>query len=66
MNYLKQSQPGDMSSLKFLIAGGDKVPEWLHDIFLEQQGIELLEGYGTTETSPVISVNTPGNIYNAN
>ena len=61
MNYLKQSQPGDMSSLKFLIAGGDKVPDWLHDIFLEQQSIELLEGYGTTETSPVISVNTPGN-----
>ena len=58
--YLKQSQAGDFSSLRLIVAGADKVPDWLRAAFQEQHGAELLEGYGTTETSPVISVNSPG------
>ena len=57
--YLKQSGEGDFSSLRLVVAGADKVPDWLRSAFSEQQGIQLLEGYGATETSPVISVNLP-------
>lgn len=58
MNYLKQSKAGDMSSVIYAVAGADKVPEWLYRAFDEQQSIRILEGYGATETSPVVAVNS--------
>jgi acyl-[acyl-carrier-protein]-phospholipid O-acyltransferase/long-chain-fatty-acid--[acyl-carrier-protein] ligase len=58
--YLKQASTGDFASLRLVVAGADKVPDWLRTAFSEKQSIELLEGYGATETSPVISVNSPG------
>jgi acyl-[acyl-carrier-protein]-phospholipid O-acyltransferase/long-chain-fatty-acid--[acyl-carrier-protein] ligase len=57
--YLKKSEKGDFDSLRILMSGADKCPQALRDGFMQKHSIELLEGYGTTETSPVISVNTP-------
>lgn len=57
--YLRESKPGDFETARILIAGADKVPDWLRDGFQEKHGKVLLEGYGCTETSPVISANTP-------
>jgi acyl-[acyl-carrier-protein]-phospholipid O-acyltransferase/long-chain-fatty-acid--[acyl-carrier-protein] ligase len=57
--YLQKSEPGDFASVRVLMAGADKCPEPLRRGFREQHGKALLEGYGTTETSPVISVNSP-------
>jgi acyl-[acyl-carrier-protein]-phospholipid O-acyltransferase/long-chain-fatty-acid--[acyl-carrier-protein] ligase len=56
--YLKQSSPGIFSSIRYLIAGADKVKEHLREGFRKLHNITVLEGYGTTETSPVISSNT--------
>jgi len=58
-NYLKQSQPGDFSSLRYVVAGADKVPEWLYESCKAQHQIDIIEGYGATETAPVIAVNPP-------
>ncbi len=57
--YLQKSDPGDFESVRLLITGADKCPESLRNGFWERHHVALLEGYGTTETSPVIAVNSP-------
>jgi acyl-[acyl-carrier-protein]-phospholipid O-acyltransferase/long-chain-fatty-acid--[acyl-carrier-protein] ligase len=56
--YLHKSEPGDFKSLRLMVAGADKCPDALRDGFRQKHGVTLLEGYGATETSPVISVNS--------
>jgi len=56
--YLKKSEPGDFKSLRLMVAGADKCTDALRAGYLEKHGVTLLEGYGATETSPVISVNS--------
>ena len=57
--YLRNSKPGDFESCRVVLAGADKCPEALRQGFQEKHGKVLLEGYGATETSPVITANTP-------
>ncbi len=57
--YLKKSEPGDFKSLRLMVAGADKCPDALRDSYMKKHGVTLLEGYGATETSPVVSVNSP-------
>ncbi|MFO0751811.1 MAG: AMP-binding protein [Thermodesulfovibrionales bacterium] len=58
--YLRKSEPDDFSSVRLAVCGADKCPDALRQEFMEKHGMTLYEGYGTTETSPVISVNAPG------
>lgn len=60
--YLRESKPGDFATVRIAVPGADKTPDWLREEFKKKHNIELLEGYGCTETSPVIAVNT----FNAN
>lgn len=57
--YLRVSEAGDFNSLRYVVSGADKCPDALREGFLEKHCVTLYEGYGATETSPVISVNTP-------
>ena len=57
--YLRRCEPDQFGSLRYAIAGGEKMPSALARAFREKFGIELLEGYGLTETSPVVAVNVP-------
>jgi acyl-[acyl-carrier-protein]-phospholipid O-acyltransferase / long-chain-fatty-acid--[acyl-carrier-protein] ligase len=56
--YLHKSEPGDFKTLRLMVAGADKCPDALRDGYKKKHGVTLLEGYGATETSPVISVNS--------
>jgi acyl-[acyl-carrier-protein]-phospholipid O-acyltransferase/long-chain-fatty-acid--[acyl-carrier-protein] ligase len=56
--YLKKSEPGDFKTLRLMVAGADKCPDALREGYMKKHGVTLLEGYGATETSPVISVNS--------
>jgi len=58
--YQRKASPGELSSIRYAIAGADKLTEKLRLSFQKEHGIEILEGYGATETSPVVSVNVPG------
>jgi acyl-[acyl-carrier-protein]-phospholipid O-acyltransferase/long-chain-fatty-acid--[acyl-carrier-protein] ligase len=55
--YLKKSEPGDFASLRLVVSGADRCPESLREGFLHKHNIPLIEGYGATETSPVVSAN---------
>ena len=59
--YLRKSEKGDFDSLRIAMAGADKCPDALRDGFKAKHGIIVYEGYGATECSPVISVNSPEN-----
>ncbi|MGH9686005.1 MAG: acyl-[ACP]--phospholipid O-acyltransferase [Candidatus Acidiferrales bacterium] len=56
--YLRRCSPEDFGSLRFVIAGAEKLPERLAVAFEDRFGIRPLEGYGATECSPVVAVNT--------
>lgn len=55
--YARQSKPGDFESVELTVSGADKCPDSLRELYREKHGLEIFEGYGATETSPVISVN---------
>jgi acyl-[acyl-carrier-protein]-phospholipid O-acyltransferase/long-chain-fatty-acid--[acyl-carrier-protein] ligase len=60
--YLRRATAEDFASLRFAVVGAEKCPEDLTVGFREQLGVTLLEGYGITETSPVLSVNVPDRV----
>ncbi|MEK7773708.1 MAG: MFS transporter, partial [Deltaproteobacteria bacterium] len=57
--YAKKCPSEDFSSIRYAIAGAERLRPDTAEEFRKKFGIELLEGYGCTEMSPVISVNIP-------
>ncbi|HVU35504.1 MAG TPA: AMP-binding protein [Opitutaceae bacterium] len=54
---LKKAQPAELRSLDLVVTGAEKLPDELYRAFLETFHIEILQGYGLTETTPVTNVN---------
>lgn len=57
--YMKRIEPAQLSSLKLVVTGAEKLPQTLANAFEEKFGIRPQEGYGLTETSPATNVNLP-------
>ena len=58
-NYVRRVEPKQFEKLDVVIAGAEKLPVSVSDAFEERFKIRPVEGYGTTELSPLVSVNIP-------
>ncbi len=57
--YLRKAEPEQLRSLRLVITGAEKLPLDLAQSFEDRFHKRVFEGYGLTETSPVVSVNLP-------
>lgn len=57
-NYAKQARPMDFASLRYVISGGEKLNPEVQRIYQDRFGIRVLEGYGSTECGPAVSLAT--------
>lgn len=57
--YLKRAEPKQFASIKLLVTGAEKLPRELAETFEGKFGKHVLQGYGLTETAPVVSTNLP-------
>jgi acyl-[acyl-carrier-protein]-phospholipid O-acyltransferase / long-chain-fatty-acid--[acyl-carrier-protein] ligase len=56
--YARKAHAYDFRSLRMLIAGAEKLQEATANTWARQLGARVLEGYGATECSPAITINT--------
>ncbi|HTS18904.1 MAG TPA: acyl-[ACP]--phospholipid O-acyltransferase [Verrucomicrobiae bacterium] len=56
--YIRGCEPEDFGSLQFVMTGAEKLPDRIAQAFEDRFGIRPLEGYGLTECSPAVTVNT--------
>ncbi len=59
MQYVRRIPPGQFGGLSAVVSGAERLPDSVREAFLERFGQEPLQGYGTTECSPVVAVNVP-------
>jgi acyl-[acyl-carrier-protein]-phospholipid O-acyltransferase/long-chain-fatty-acid--[acyl-carrier-protein] ligase len=58
-NFLRRCEPEELETLEIVVAGAEKLPVALCEAFEQKFGVRPVEGYGTTELAPLVSVNVP-------
>ncbi len=57
--YARKAHNYDFHALRYVFAGAEKLQPATQRIWYERFGIRIFEGYGTTEASPALAMNTP-------
>lgn len=57
--FMKRCTPEEFKTLEVVVVGAEKMPSELAEEFEQKYGVRPIEGYGTTELSPLVSVNVP-------
>jgi acyl-[acyl-carrier-protein]-phospholipid O-acyltransferase/long-chain-fatty-acid--[acyl-carrier-protein] ligase len=57
--YARFAHPYDFYSVRYVFAGAEKLKDETRRVYSDKFGVQVFEGYGATETSPGIAINTP-------
>ena len=57
--YARFANPYDFYSIRYVFTGAEKLKDETRKIYSERFGVRVFEGYGATETAPVLAMNSP-------
>ena len=62
-SYMRKAKPEQLASLRLVVTGAERLRPELSAKFRELTGLEIVEGYGCTELSPIVTINLCNSIY---